>query len=180
MSETDYVARISQLDRDGLLSLWEQIARRDTPGWPDGKAFEYLVLRSLELDGARIVWPYSVYFDGQLTEQIDGAVYAAALSCLVESKCYRDALNVEPIAKLRNQLARRPASTVGAIFSHSGFTMPALTLAQHLAPQTVVLWTGDEVQYALEHGEMVLGLRLKYERAVERGLPDYSLFEALT
>ncbi len=45
MPEADYIPMIRKLDRDGLLSLWEQIRQGDTPGWPDGKAFEYLVCK---------------------------------------------------------------------------------------------------------------------------------------
>ncbi len=135
------------------------------------------MLRALELDDARIVWPYPVHFDAELTEQIDGAVYVDGLAVLVESKCYRGPVNFEPIAKLRSQLGRRPASTVGAIFSYGGFTIPALRLSQHLSPQTILLWDGDEVEHALKggKGKMASGLRRKYERAVERGIPDYNL-----
>ena len=178
MPEEDYIVMISGLDHAGLLNLWSQIEAGDTPGWPPGKAFEYLVLRALELDGASIRWPYSVTLEGEVAEQIDGVAYVDGLSCLIESKHYARRVNVEPIAKLRNQLARRPAGTIGVVFSYQGFTGPARTLAQYVAPQTVLLWDGSEVTHALQKRRMVSGLRRKYEYAVERGLPWYNLLEA--
>ena len=178
MPEADYVDMISGLNHANLLDLWEQIEQGDTPDWPPGKAFEYLVLRAFELDGAVIRWPYPVKFEKEVVEQIDGAVHADGLSCLIESKHYSSDLNVEPIAKLRNQLARRPAATIGVVFSYKGFTGPARQLAQYLAPQTILLWLGAEVKSALTNKKMVSGLRLKYKHAVEYGLPDYNLLEA--
>ena len=177
MSEEQYVATIAELDREGLLELWAQIQEGDTPGWPPGKAFEYLVLRAFQLDGADVQWPYPVYMGNMLTEQIDGAVYAEGLSCLIESKHHESSVDVTPIAKLQYQLKRRPSGTIGVVFAYRGFTGPALSLAQHSAPQTILLWTGSEVEYALNNGKMVAGLRLKYRYAVEYGLPDGSLVE---
>jgi hypothetical protein len=56
----EYEARIRRLRWPGLQKLWEAIKQRDTPGWDAGKAFEYLILRTFELDGAQVRWPYSV------------------------------------------------------------------------------------------------------------------------
>ena len=178
MPEDENATKISALDRAGLLGLWGQIEAGDTPDWASGKAFEYLVLRALELDGATIRWPYSVSFEGDLVEQIDGVAYANGLCCLIESKHYAGKVNIEPIAKLRNQLGRRPAATIGAVFSYGGFTTPARTLARYVAPQTILLWNGPEVKYALTKQKMVSGLRLKYRYAVEQGLPEFNLLEA--
>jgi len=175
--EFDYVTLISNLDRNGLLDLWAQIEKGDTADWPAGIAFEYLVLRALELDGAEVRWPFSVKLEGELVEQIDGVIYADGLSRLIESKHRSSKLNVEAIAKLRNQLARRPATAVGVVFSYSGFTDTARKLAQYLAPQTILLWHGSEIKHALMTEKMVSGLRLKYEHAVEHGLPDYNLLK---
>jgi hypothetical protein len=36
----------------------------NTSGWAPGKAFEYLVLRAFQLEGAEVRWPYSVRIDG--------------------------------------------------------------------------------------------------------------------
>ena len=43
----DYEEAIQRLDWGGLRSLWDSIGRDKTPGWEDGKALEYLVLRNL-------------------------------------------------------------------------------------------------------------------------------------
>ena len=81
----DYEEAIQRLDWGGLRSLWDSIGRRETPGWEDGKALEYLVLRTFQLDGARVRWPYRVEIDpeGETVEQIDGAVHWGSLSCLL-------------------------------------------------------------------------------------------------
>ena len=103
-------SRIQELDWDGLRTLWDAIARRDTYGWEEGRAFDYLVLRAFQLDRARIRWPYWVSIGGETMEQIDGAVHWRTLSCLVESKDFlEDPVNIEPIAKLRNYEMKSPA-----------------------------------------------------------------------
>ncbi len=72
---------------------------------------------------------------------------------------------------------RRPATTIGAVFSRGGFTAPARILAQYMMPQTILLWDGPEIEWALSRGSkaMVDGLRKKYRRAVEEGIPDFNL-----
>ena len=176
-TDSEYIERISALDRAGLLALWELI-EGDTSGadgWEPGKAFEYLVLRAFQIEGASVSWPYSVRIFETVAEQIDGAVCTDGLHCLVESKDYQRPVNIEPVAKLRNQLSRRPAGSLGLLFSRNGFTEPARLLTQFLAPQTILLWDGAEVQFALEHERMSEGLRLKYRYAVEHAVPDHNL-----
>lgn len=169
----EYESRIRALDWDGLRLLWAAIQRRDTPGWDSGKAFEYLVLRAFELDQARVRWPYTVDLFGEPIEQLDGAVHARGLSCLVESKDFVEDIAIGPIAKLRNQLLRRPAGTVGLMFSSSDFTSPAIMLAHFVLPQTILLWRGTEVADALEQKRICDLLEVKYRICVEQGMPDY-------
>lgn len=171
----EYEARIRAIDWSGLQLLWAAIQRRDTPGWDAGKAFEYLVLRAFELDGASVRWPYSVDLFDQPVEQIDGAIHTRGLSCLVESKDYAVDIAIGPIAKLRNQLLRRPAGTIGLLFSSSGFTPPAVMLAQFIQPQTILLWRGDELAYALEQQRICDLLERKYRACVERAIPDHDV-----
>jgi len=166
---------IQALDHSQLVGLWEAIDAGDTPDWEPGKAFEYAVLRAFELEGAQVTWPYGVELGGEEVEQIDGVIYAAGQACLVESKRHSQPLNVEPIAKLRNQLSRRPAATIGLVFSYNGFAEPARLLTRYLAPQTILLWDGGEIGYALRSLGMVHGLRVKFRYAVEQGTPDYNL-----
>jgi hypothetical protein len=169
---------IQSLDWEGLRLLWDQIMTRNTPGWDAGKAFEYLVLRAFQLDGAEVKWPYRVQLFGQEVEQIDGVVYCSHLSCLVESKdLSEDPVDISPIAKLRNQLLRRPSGIVGLVFSRTGFTDPSRLLSQFSLPNTILLWSGQEVRYALDREIICELLILKYRVCIEHGLPDYLITE---
>jgi hypothetical protein len=173
----EYEARIKALGWDELSILWRAIQQGDTPHWESGKAFEYLILRTFELDDAQVRWPYQVELLGGGVEQIDGAVYCQGLSCLVESKDTAENVAIAPIAKLRNQLLRRPAGTVGLMFSRTGFTDSARILAHFALPQAILLWNGKEIHYALERKRMGAFLLRKYRACVENGLPDYNVRE---
>ncbi|MGA0556888.1 hypothetical protein ACO2Q8_09580 [Larkinella sp. VNQ87] len=179
----EYIDKIQRTSKDGLIKLWEKIiARTKVRGWAKGKAFEFLILRAFELEGAIIRWPYSVdLFDEKNVEQIDGAIHFndVSFSVLVESKDHVTPLNIEPISKLRNQLLRRPSSTIGCIFSTSGFTAPALTLAQFLAPQTILLWEPNHIDYSLKNGFFKEGLLKKYRHAIEQGNTNFDITLAI-
>lgn len=168
----DHAARIRMLDWEGLEDLWHRSARGPVPGWPAGRAFEYLILRAFELDGATVRWPFEVTLGGIVVEQIDGAVYAGSLSCLVEAKDSSAFVDIAVLGKLRSQLARRPAGTVGMVFSRSGFTNATVALAGHLAPQTVLLWSGAEVEECLTRERIAAVLLAKYRECVEEGAPQ--------
>lgn len=171
----DYRERISQYNQEGLLELWTAVEAGLVAGWPPGKAFEYLILRAFELEGAEVRWPYTVNFGQEIVEQIDGAVYWNGLACLIECKDTEEKASIEPLAKMRNQLLRRPGATIGVIFSRRGFTDPAIILARFMVPQTLLLWSGREVAYALTKRAMCQALVLKYRYCVEYGLPDYNI-----
>lgn len=147
---TNYKTRIESYGWDELRQLWQVIQAKNTPDWPIGKAFEYLILSAFQLESADVTFPYQVEVEQETVEQIDGAIYCDGLACLIEAKDQTSKVNVEPIAKMRNQLLRRHASTLGVVFSCSGFTPPASILAQYLGPQMVLLWSGDEIAYALQ------------------------------
>lgn len=177
-----HVGRITELDWDGLRQLWAAIKERETPDWPPGKAFEHLVLQAFKLDGAEVRWPYTVrrvgpVASGESIEEIDGAVYAKGLWCLVQSKDTQDKATVEPIAKLRNQLLRRPSPAIGLLFSVGGFTYPAQLLAGFLAPQTILLWNRDDIEYCLKNKRICDPLLLKYRACIQEGRVDYNLRE---
>jgi hypothetical protein len=173
----EYETQAGLLNWAGLRVLWSAIEQRDTPGWEAGKALEYLVLRAFQLDGAQVRWPYLVELFGEEVEEIDGAVYYAGLSCLVESKDLSENVAISPIAKLRNQLMRRPAGTVGLMFSGTGFTEAARLLAHFTLPQAILLWSGEEIEYALAQERTCDFLVAKYRACVEDGLPDYDVLE---
>lgn len=147
----EYEQRILGMDQVAIRALWQAIEQRETLDWDPGKALEYLIVRAFQLEGAEVLYSYSVSIEGEEAEQIDGIIYTYGLACIIECKDSADRVNVEPIAKMRNQLLRRPSATIGAIFSRSGFTDPALTLAQFNAPQTILLWDADEIDFALKH-----------------------------
>jgi hypothetical protein len=186
VTEEDYKRQIREMDWSDLRELWALIKQKKTPLWASGKALEYLILRAFELDLATVRYPFSIKIDGEVTEQIDGVVHFQGLSCLVEAKDYgREPdpndpndigdwtnVNFEPIAKLRSQLLRRPGATIGSIFTTSGFTSPALTLAKYLAPQTILLWEKSHLDVALQKGNICSLLVQKYQWCVETGEPD--------
>jgi hypothetical protein len=185
--------KTASLDKgwEELQTIWDEMETgreptttfRDTR-WGPGKAFEYLIIRGFELSGADVRPAFSVVLD--INEQIDGAVYVAGLSCLIEAKDFgagrmdgdKARVTADPIAKLRNQLMRRHASVIGLLFSRSGYTAPALTMAHFLAPQAVLLWDKPEIAYALATRDFVRPLLLKYRANVEMGLPFFNVLEA--
>lgn len=174
-TDNDYQSRIAQLGHKDLLELWQTIAAGNALDWAPGKALEYLVLRAFQLEGAEVRWPYSVSIDEEEIEQIDGVVYTGGLSCLIECKDTTQRTNVEPIAKMRNQLLRRPAAAIGAIVSVKGFTEAAEILARFLAPQTILLWNGNELAFALRNRILCRSLEAKYRYCIETGKPDFNL-----
>jgi hypothetical protein len=177
-TETDYRTKIKAYEHGDLLALWQHIQAGNTPDWDSGKAFEYLILRAFELEGAEVRYPYRIQREGEEIEQLDGIIYSDNLACLVESKHFQTIpTNFEPIAKLRNQLLRRPAATIGMVFSFSGFTAPALLLAEFVAPQTILLWNGNEISFALERQIFRASLIKKYRYAIEHGMSYLNIEE---
>ncbi|MBM3472823.1 MAG: restriction endonuclease [Armatimonadetes bacterium] len=201
-TDEEYRDFVCTLDHPALVALWEDIRASRTPakwpdqeGWDRGKGLEYCILQGFALEApgqvpvaADVVWPFSVLL-GDLgesgtslrsteAEQIDGVIHLDGLSCLVEAKAESEPVAIAPLAKMRSQLLRRPATTIGAIFSLNDFTEPAKRLAAFMFPQTVLLWTGKDMHLALRHQRLFEGLRAKFRMAVEKGLPLLAL-EAL-
>ncbi len=178
--EEEYASRVKAMGWSRLRAFHERLVEGRVEGWEPGKAFEYLVLRAFELEGATVTWPYVIQLSAPEsageTEQIDGAIYSDGLACIVEAKDTSKSMNIEPIAKMRNQLLRRPASTVGLIFSCGGFSSAATTLVKFVGPQAILLWKGGEVAHALKHRTFREGLQAKYRRAVEGGVGLYELW----
>ena len=133
------------------------------------------MLRAFELDGAHVRWPFTVDMEEETVEQIDGAVYVENLACLVEVKDSAAAVDIGVLAKLRSQLARRPAAAVGLVVSRSGFTGPAATLAGFFAPQTVLLMRGVELAHALQNERVAAALTEKYRERVEKGMTQFPM-----
>jgi hypothetical protein len=173
-------AKIKLLDWNGLRALWKAIQAGKPPGWEGGEALEYLVIRAFEIDPvepATVRYPYEVSLFGEKVEEIDGAVHLPGLSCLVESKDWGKNVAIGPLVKMRSQLLRRPAGTIGLMFSKKTFTNPAKYLAHFTMPQAVLLWSGFDLQIAWDEGRICPFLRLKHRVCCENGIPDYDLRE---
>jgi len=183
-TDIQYENRVKKYSWKNLEDLWNEIENQSTPNWDPGKALEYLVLKMFELDGANIKWPYSVPMpnSNEIMEQIDGVVYFDNFPFMIECKDYNDnvnkikkSLNVEPIAKLRNQLLRRPTITVGCIISTGGFTDPARTLVNYISSQTILLWEGNEIKHCIAKKSIKQQLFEKYRYCIEYGLHDLNI-----
>lgn len=160
-----------------LRQLWTDILHRRTTAWPPGRALEHLVIRAFELDGAVVRKPFNVRLEGSPIEQLDGAVYAAGLHCLVECKDRREPLRADAIAKLRNQLLRRPAGSVGLMFSLSGYHESATVLTRYSAHQPILLWHRQEIEEALKRENPCAMLERKYRLCVEEGTPEVNILK---
>lgn len=157
------------------MQLWDRIKADGVSDWEPGKAFEYLVMRMFDLDGAEVRWPYNVPLGAADVEEIDGSVRCDGHYCLVESKDEDGNVSIGPIAKLRNQLLRRPAGTIGLLFSSRAFTEPAVQLTYFTLPQPILLWTGDQVEFALKQRSIKPFLERKFRACVDEGKPDFDI-----
>ena len=63
------------------------------------------------------------------------------------------------------------------MFSKKTFTKPAIYLAHFTMPQAVLLWSGIDIQVAMNEGRISEFLRLKHRASCEDGIPDYELRE---
>ena len=114
--------------------------------WEAGEAIEYLVMPFLiQLDPeepATVRYPYEVSLYGEEVEEIDGAVaFARTLVFSGEQRLGKN-IGIGPIVETGSQLLRRPAGTIGIMFSKKTFTIPAIYLAHFTMPQAVLLWSG--------------------------------------
>lgn len=176
-----YYELVQEMDWPDLQNFWQQIRRKKTgPTWPPGKALEYLIMRGFELEGAKVVYPFEVHKQSEVIEQIDGLIFWENFVALVECKDVKSAINFDPIAKLRNRLLNRPSQVIGCFFSMAGYTEPAKILAEHLAPQTILLWEQYDIDFSLKNRYFCRGLEKKYQECVMSGRPDFNLIELLT
>lgn len=184
-SERDrlYEERARAMQWTAVHSLWEDVKARTTPEWDPGKALEYLVVRAFELSGLQVEYPYEVPPHGKTIEQIDGLVYLNDLAFLIECKA-TDSSDVEVIAKVHYQLARRPPTALACIFVAGAFTAPALALATLTVPHRVLLWTVDDIDEALRAEDFKTPIVAKYRYLCRLGLldhaPGYGNLEILT
>ncbi|THJ46357.1 hypothetical protein E9536_39790 [Burkholderia sp. LS-044] len=182
-TDAEYIERVKAYKWGELTNLWQQIQNCSTPDWDPGKALEYLVLKGFELGKAVVRWPYNVDIMGASNvEQIDGLVYVGGIVAMIECKDYSDVkkktkinVNFEPVAKLRNQLARRPSGIIGCIFSSGGYTEPAQTLMNFTKPETILCWSGSDIGHCIRKKNFVDALHIKYQKCVEQGIHDFDV-----
>lgn len=182
MTELEYAQKIQALNWDELKVLWDNILNNNTPDWASGKAFEYLIIRMFELDKLEVRYPFSVPlpYSSRSMEQIDGVVYIDNIAILIESKDYsndgkKSNINIEPIAKMRNQLNRRPYVSVGCVFSAGGFTEPVSTLIDYLGSETILLWQGEEIEKCLIDKNIKDFFKIKFKNRIEFGIHDFNI-----
>jgi hypothetical protein len=166
-------------EKQRLLKLWDQILKNKLPN--DGKAFENLILSAFKNEGAIVKSSYSVSIFETIVEQIDGAVHlpSSNISMLIECKNQSANVNIEPMAKLRNQLLRRPSGTIGSVFTTAAYTYPAIMLSHFVFPQTILLWEKMEIDYCLKNNCFIPGAKAKYRYALEEGIPNFNAEIAL-
>jgi len=66
------------------------------------------------------------------------------------------------------------------IFAKGAFTQPALYLAHFTFPQAILLWSGAELEWALQKEKICVYLRLKHRMCVENSAPYYDISEGTT
>lgn len=168
-----YREQVAHLSWDGLSALWDDLQGGRLAGWDAGKALEYLVVRGFALSGLQVEYPYEVPLAGHPLEQIDGMVYLGDVPFLIECKD-REAVDIQAIAKMRNQLMRRPPATMGCVFVSGTFTRPAIILCDFAAPHRITLWSGLDIAGALQARDFAQALQRKYHELCMFGLTDHS------
>jgi hypothetical protein len=171
--DLDYIRRAEAMSWKDLSTFWEHIKAGQTPDWEGGKAFEHLVVRAFRLNGLEAEYPYDVPPGGKPIEQIDGLVHLQAHTFLIECKD-KDAVDVEAIAKLRNQLLRRPETTLGCLFTTGEFTAPALIITDFSVPHRILLWSALDIEESLTKENFGAVLLNKYRHLCKYGLTDHS------
>lgn len=171
--DLEYIQRAEAMSWPDLTALWKLIKVGKTPDWEGGKAFEHLVIRAFKLNGLEAEYPYDVPPGGKPIEQIDGLVHLQAHTFLMECKD-KDAVDIEAIAKLRNQLLRRPETTLGCVFTTGEFTAPALIITDFSVPHRILLWSEREIEGCLKQENFGAVLLTKYRHLCKYGLTDHS------
>lgn len=167
-----------------LRELWN--SRKDDEGndlWPKGKLMEYLIVRAFEMESSavkpvNVTYPFSVRgeeINNEEMEQIDGAIHVMGLHALIECKDYKDAkIDIEPLVKLRFRLQVRHSSAFGIFFSCTEMTEPAEYWIGYMAPQLIIFWDKEDLEYCLEKKCFVECLEAKYRMAIDKRNYNYS------
>jgi hypothetical protein len=173
--DLEYVKRTEAMKWKELNALWKRIKADETqPDWEKGKALEHLVIRAFRLNGLEAEYPYHVPPGGKPLEQMDGLVHLHCYTFLIECKD-KDSVDIVAIAKLRNQLERRPGTTFGCVFTTGSFTDEALIITDFSAPHRILLWDELDIERCLKNKNFGAVLLEKYRHLCKYGLTDHSL-----
>jgi hypothetical protein len=167
-------ARAKGWQKPDLIGVWNDIkAKKKITGFPPGKALEYLIIRSFDIDGIKVRWPYDIATPQKVgtVEQVDGFVHLGDRGFIVEAKDLASPVSIETVAKLRFRLESRPPGTMGLIFSMKDYTSPAELLTQFAMPRNIILWGRDDIDYGISADRMKIGLEKKIDFILEYGLP---------
>lgn len=168
-----------------LIRAWETIIdpRKAQEGLSPQLAFRQLIIRAFELEGAEVRFPYQVKEDTErdALENLDGVIYLNGHSCIVESHCLskggvtsrRANVSSGHISRFRSKLLNRPGYAIGSVFSATGFSPSALMQAQLSLPQTILLWSEEEIKECLYRQTFTKAFKIKNRRFFEQLIPDY-------
>lgn len=161
-----------------LRKQWDN--RKDEDGkdvWHKGKLMEIMIVRAFELESSElkpvyVTYPFGVRditYDNEELEQIDGAVHVMDLHALIECKDYKNIkIDIEPLVKLRFRLQVRHSSAFGIFFSCTDLTKPAEYWIKLMAPQLIIFWDEEDLEYCLDHACFVDCLETKYRMAIDK------------
>ena len=65
-------------------------------------------------------------------------------------------------------LARRHGNVFGMFFSSTPFTTPAQIQVQFMAPQIIILWGFEDMDYCMRNECFIDCMEWKYQQAIER------------
>ena len=140
-----------------------------------GDVFERWVMEAFRLSGMQGHNAFRVPLrtSANTREQIDGLIFDGWQAFLVEAKFWTPRVDFSPIVLLHDIVERRPAGTLGLLFSAFGYTTPAIECAELLRPIRVLLFNAEDLNWALQQesfkGSMREMVRRKWLHTVMSG-----------
>jgi hypothetical protein len=198
-AERDLTARIRLWEPKGwddLEATWEELIREYASPVPKGKAksyfqsvpisnqqagrvFERWVIGAFKASGADVEYSYTVSSaqkPARISEEHDGLLFDGWQGFLVQSKfCPGEILNIEPIAKLKARLESRPTVTLGLFFSSFPISAQAMIEAARWHPIRSLIFQRLDIEWAIQHRDMLALVTRKWRSAVKFGRIDYEL-----
>lgn len=200
-TENEYKDKIQGYDEGSLVMAWNEFRRNNKSEdfWAPGKFLEYSILRAFELElhikddngypkhKGSVTYPFNVNYPkladdecNSVLEQIDGAICVNGLYSLIECKDYTNKVKAEPLTRLRNILSRRHGNLFGMFFSLSSYTAPAQIQVQFMAPQIIILWEAEDIDYCMKNRCFIDCMLWKYHQAIEQCDYSFNYYQYLT